>query len=356
MTQSKNMHRKHIRYHLLATVSATALLGAVAMAGRAHAADSDHATLWIEAGGAFDQISADNSRWLPPNLTPPIANPPPGPFGGSPRDGFDEDLKLSFTPDNSDWIFSASIRYGRTQTGPKRNHDQSYKIHVISSYGIIYKYEHTNKDFANSIQKSRSRHATLDFQAGKDLGLGMFGGTSVLSAGVRVAKLNENANGHLTAFVSAPVKYATSEMAHNAAFRASRSFNGIGPTVSWDASAPLVGTLVDGLALDWGVNAAILFGQQKSHLSLLTKDTHYFVTHQTVVSHSTQNPARSKSVMVPNVGALAGLSWRLPNAKVSIGYRADMFFSAIDGGLTTSKSENRAFYGPYASISVGLGD
>ena len=37
-----------------------------------------------------------------------------------------------------------------------------------------------------------STHAILDFQAGKDVGLGMFGGKSILSAGIRVAQLNEN--------------------------------------------------------------------------------------------------------------------------------------------------------------------
>ena len=30
--------------------------------------------------------------------------------------------------------------------------------------------------------------------------------------------------------------------------------------------------------------------------------------------------------------------------------------SAIEGGIDTRKSENRAFFGPYASVSVGLGD
>ena len=60
--------------------------------------------------------------------------------------------------------------------------------------------------------------------------------------------------------------------------------------------------------------------------------------------------------MVPNIGGFAGISWRLPTAKVSIGYRADFFFNAIDGGIAARKSENRGFYGPFASISIGIGD
>ena len=59
--------------------------------------------------------------------------------------------------------------------------------------------------------------------------------------------------------------------------------------------------------------------------------------------------------MVPDLGGFAGLSWCVPNAKVAIGYRADFFFGAMDGGIDGAHRENVGFYGPFASISVGLG-
>ena len=68
--------------------------------------------------------------------------------------------------------------------------------------------------------------------------------------------------------------------------------------------------------------------------------------------------ARSRAhctVTVPNVGGFAGLSFQIQNFKVSAGYRADLFFNAMDGGIDTRKSENIGFYGPFASVSVGLG-
>jgi len=40
------------------------------------------------------------------------------------------------------------------------------------------------------------------------------------------------------------------------------------------------------------------------------------------------------------VGGFAGLSYNFPNAKVSLGYRADFFFGAIDGGPDAAKKEN----------------
>jgi hypothetical protein len=59
--------------------------------------------------------------------------------------------------------------------------------------------------------------------------------------------------------------------------------------------------------------------------------------------------------VVPDLGGFAGLSWCVPNAKVAIGYRADFFFGAMDGGIDGAHRENVGFYGPFASISVGLG-
>ena len=64
---------------------------------------------------------------------------------------------------------------------------------------------------------------------------------------------------------------------------------------------------------------------------------------------------RDKTVVVPDVGGFAGLSWRLPSGKITFGYRADFFFGAIDGGLVTSQMETRAFYGPFANVSIGIG-
>jgi len=55
------------------------------------------------------------------------------------------------------------------------------------------------------------------------------------------------------------------------------------------------------------------------------------------------------------VGGFAEISFRYADAKVSFGYRGDFFFGAIDGGIDTRKSENVGFYGPFASVSIGLG-
>ena len=61
---------------------------------------------------------------------------------------------------------------------------------------------------------------------------------------------------------------------------------------------------------------------------------HARLSNVNVLSHIDASPARDRTVVVPNLGGFAGVSWRLPTAKLSFGYRADFFFGAIDGGLT----------------------
>jgi hypothetical protein len=348
--------RGNFRRQLLTSVSALALLASVYGTREARADDSDHPIVWVEVGGALDQISAGETEWSPPNLTPPISQPKPLPFGRQPALGFDTDLKLSFAPEDSDWTYSVSIRYGRAKYGPKNSHDQTTRYRT-AHIALGTKYYLTNYNFADAVQLSHSTHAIVDFQAGKDFGLGIFGGKSTVSFGVRIAQLNENALGQLTAFTNASAHHypPPPEIAHIAKLTASRSFDGIGPSISWDESAPFVGSLSNGLSVDWGANAAILFGRQKANVLLQTKVAQYHPNIQTVLSHSTQTPVRNKTVIVPDLGGFAGVSWRLPDVKVSLGYRADFFFDAIDGGLATSQKETRGFYGPFASVSIGIG-
>ena len=117
--------------------------------------------------------------------------------------------------------------------------------------------------------------------------------------------------------------------------------------------------MADGeITFDWGANAAVLFGRQKVRGSHLTTGA-YWANFQSA-PQSTYNTgrkpyARSRSVVVPNVGGFAGFSAQYSNAKLSFGYRADFFFGAMDGGLDTRKTYDRIFHGPFAKVSIGLG-
>jgi hypothetical protein len=113
------------------------------------------------------------------------------------------------------------------------------------------------------------------------------------------------------------------------------------------------------VTFDWGLNGALLFGRQKISAHQTTM-AHHIIRHTygtipTLYPTKVQDMERSRSVVVPNVGGFVGLSLRFPNAKVSLGYRIDAFFGAMDGGIDTRKTYDRDFYGPFATISIGLG-
>jgi hypothetical protein len=55
------------------------------------------------------------------------------------------------------------------------------------------------------------------------------------------------------------------------------------------------------------------------------------------------------------IAEFADASLQFLNEKMSLGYCTDFFFGALDGGMDTAKKENVGFYGPFTSISIGLG-
>lgn len=379
---------KAIRHRLLATASAFVLTGYLASAGAAHAEDADRPQIWIEAGGQFAQMS---DAWEPfaPRFDAKINTsifPSPLEAQRPPLSAIDAGGKITFQPADSDWVFSAAMRFGRSSS--KRgieahtNPPSAIDIQSLPSIGIVQTYKHAplGEQFVNALARNEEHHKLIDFQAGKDVGLGLFGGggTSVVSAGVRYAQFTSSSQATIGAdpdfhfsykyvrgippyfpslYLKIPQQHWHDYAAHETI---SRSFRGIGPSLSWEGSVPFAGQKdTSELSFDWGINAALLFGRQRvrGHHDTQANGRTAFNTHPTLpYPHRYYHPSRSKSVTVPNVGGFAGLSYCYPNAKISVGYRADFFFSAIDGGIDTAKNENRGFYGPFASISVGIGD
>jgi iron complex outermembrane recepter protein len=417
MRETKNMRctRKGIRWQLLVTVSAAALLASVYTAGEAEAADSDRPPLWIEVGGQLDRLSDAQEQLAPPflnsitqaNLVSALDVQRP------PLYSIAEEAKISFQPKDADWVFSAAIQYGRSRAARDHHQQTANKkvpvrlnfpppFNVFDKYYSFYPNRHAK--FADATEQQSEAHAVLDFMAGKDVGLGMFGGhgSSVISAGVRIAQFTSQKNVTLRAepdvqYPTRPIttvgafgswqyaNYSTIRLHDYAAMlREQRSFRGVGPSIAWDASVPIAGNSDSGeITVDWGANAAILFGRQKASGTHDTNARSYYGNHWygSITGATKQfHPGgfisgfygayrhvknlydhagsfnRMRNVVVPNLGGTIGLSFLYADAKVSFGYRADFFFGAIDGGIDTRKSENRGFFGPFASISVGLGD
>lgn len=397
----KSSDRATVRWKLLTGASALALTTYVSSMNMARAEEANHSQVWIELGGQLSRLQNGQESYAPSfvvltpsEFTSPVKSERP------PLYGFEETGKVSFQPGNSDWTFSASIRYGRSNSN-KHVRQQSYPGQY-TAYSRFHRttgtnsFHHTNfrkvdpvgGRFADTLAKESNDYAILDFQAGKDVGLGLFGNntSSTLSLGVRIAQfhsksratLGENPDWHFsprlsgfntsyTTYYGSPFSFGrTNQQIYQphhtfvGHFSASRSFNGLGPSISWRSSLPFAGNRQDGeLGVDWGLNAALLFGRQKaktSHETTAYYNAGYFQHYRsTVYRHGPFTNTRSHSVTVPNIGGSIGISWKLQNFNMSLGYRADFFFGAMDGGIDSRKTYDRDFYGPYATVSIGLG-
>jgi hypothetical protein len=315
--------------------------------------DGGRPTLWIELGGQYEQLDNGQQSYAPPFVSLfPSTLPSPLTAQRLPGGAFGWNGKLSFEPDGSDWAFSMAIRYGRSSGSGQ----------VQKTLALPTPYAR-GAEYINSKSYEQEIHAILDFAAGQDVGLGMFGasGTSVISGGVRVAQFS---SGQIASNLGDPNNHYPSGFPElfNGAVQAKRGFRGIGPAISWDASAPVLGNTQNGeLTLDWGANAAMLFGRRTTDVHHQTSECYAHPsrgqdgTCAAVYAAHTGNIARSRQTTVPNLGGFAGISMRYNNAKVSFGYRADEFFGAMDGGFASQKTYNLGFFGPYANISIGLG-
>jgi iron complex outermembrane recepter protein len=384
MSELSNTHRNRfeLRGLLLATSSAVVLSTCLYASSEASAADSDRPVVWIELGGEFEQISTSQDSFVPPFTTRPptiLAITPGDPqiAPGSVQKPLDSSFgfegKISIEPEDSDWMFSAGVIYGRSN-GAKHIHHQTTPKSFAFGTGSAPKYipiAGTYGKFADAVASKHESHAILDFQAGKDLGLGIFGqhGQAIINVGLRFAQFHNDTQ---VALNSGPDPigykyYGTRKLlplvrpfTYRGKLQASRSFMGLGPSVSWDASSLVIGNASNAaFTLDWGAHAAVLFGRQKANIQHQTSEYYQPPPSKGNVNHpvyqtGTKHP-RSRSIVVPNVGGMAGLSLKFPNAKVSLGYRADFFFGAMDGGIDTAKKENVGFYGPFATVSVGIG-
>jgi hypothetical protein len=345
--RNANRNRDHIRRQLLATVSIGVLLAAISTAVEADDGSSDRAPFWIELGGQFAGDQNPHQAFLSPFI--PAAQPPfeiisPAEVEKPASTSLDGSAKISFEPVGTNWIFSAGVTFGRS--GRNQFLRQMTQQPDQGTHGVYVAYQ-------NVTSKSTQSHAILDFSAGKDVGLG--GINSSINLGVRYVQFTTKSDALIQ---SQPTNVGFFHPYHRikAHLLADRKFTGVGPSLSWDASAAIIGNHNNGeIAIDWGVNGAVLFGRQSIRGHHQTTNV-YYTYYYSKSHHRYSAPLnRSKQVTVPNVGGFAGLSWRYPNAKVSVGYRADFFFGAMDGGIDTAHRENVGFYGPFASVSVGLG-
>ena len=133
---------------------------------------------------------------------------------------------------------------------------------------------------------------------------------------------------------------------------AERSFNGVGPSLSWTASAPCWQCRSMANCRSIGASMARFCWQTKERrCSHQTTEAYYLSAslhsnahrvcnryRPTYVPISSTSDRSQRRVTVPNLGGFAGLSARYADAKISLGYRDDIFLSAMDTGIDARKT------------------
>jgi len=391
----QNNSRADLHWKLLAGVSALALTASVAVA---KAEDSSRPTVWIEVGGQLERQTGQGDAYTPTfianNPGSPAFNPvSPLHYERAPLYSTGLNGKITFSPHASDWQFSAGVRYGRSGGRTKATPGKEVSQSVHYTRGPLHYYytegggfywgpprvgSLTNHAylFAPTQVDQKQSHTILDFAAGKDVGLGIFGrdSTATIAVGVRFAQFQSKTTALIHARPDNTVVQSTNQYFHGlypsfpfqfpffgfhtyvASFKANRSFNGVGPSISWNASVPIVDHPdEEALTFDWGVNASVLFGRQRANVVHHTSGHYKQAVGGPAAYYTVNIPSdRRRNVAIPNIGGMLGMSLKFNSAKVSLGYQGDFFFGAMDVGNDTRQTKTVGFYGPFANISVGL--
>jgi hypothetical protein len=373
---SAKTNRKALHAYLLSTACAFAVWSA---GGSAMAEDGGHPSVWIDLGGQLERMASSQETFSPQFL---------GAFAGegfdpiesiqrAPRYSYGGEGKIEFDPRGSGWSFFAAIRYGRSNGSKalyQRHPEVTATLKTLLGAGT-HQTVLPPPPHLNASNKDQEAHAIIDFQVGRDIGIGLFSRNSKLEFGVRLAQFASHRQTNLNGvpslfFTGTGPKYPGFFQSHyhfSGATDVRRSFRGIGPSISWNSSSPIVETgEKSSIELDWGINAAALFGRQKVsgqrnvtalHYKSFTEISFSGYTIYRGVASSYSHPhnlGRTHSVIVPNIGGFAGVSFRYAAAKMTFGYRGDFFFGAIDSGIAARKKADVGFYGPFASISIGF--
>ena len=189
--------RAGLRWQLLATVSAVAVAAAFP-AQSAAATETDRPTVWIEGGWHFDDVTGTNDPFVVPldSEIRAAGFSSPSDVQRALAKAYGAEGSISFQPNHTDWVFSISARYGRVHTGRNVHQEKPLsgpllKKTFLDGRGTI-SYTPTLTGYVQQKADNNESHTIVDFQVGKDLGIGLLGrGTdSVISFGARYAQFS----------------------------------------------------------------------------------------------------------------------------------------------------------------------
>ena len=336
--------------------------------------------LTVELGGMTTQVDAPNEvfrpAWVDEFTSPTLAFP----IGTQEEDldwGDEREVKIAFRPQAGPWQVAARARFGRT------NGVAETWRYEFTQGPYNDKYQATNPGLRLDDGRSgglsethdQEKHTLVDFQVGRDLGLGLFGEDerSTVSLGLRYAQFETTSRTSLVGIPEYvfPTGYVDSFSPviwneYDSRFSRTGEFRGTGPMVSWEASKRLFQIGDFGRAnLDWSLTGGMLFGKQETSLEGDTRARYFAVGEffraldsfgPTTVNETQLEPrTATRDVEVPFFGASLGLSYEIDRFKVGAGYSWERFSDVFDGGIAEARDVDRTIQGPYFRLSVGFG-
>ncbi len=344
------------------------------------------------------ELGGQVQRWDAPNTTldPSFANEFMAPLNILDRPqnedlhwGDGRSVKVTYRPANSPWSLGVAARFGETKGNNRVYAENPSDLIACAFTGTIFEAFCTLPDagpflnisrinWADAQSSDREEYKIGDLTVSRDAPLAGLS-RSVLSGALRYAELESatlaafrgNPDWNIPEGVGFPPPNGqpSTHTEYQGEFRADRSFEGIGPVISWDAAYPVFafgnGGSVD---ISWSLSAGVLFGDQDVNIAGSEQATLFQTNFFTVIGLSAEYPIpipqetpepldiqRSKSVTAPMAGGSLGLSYQVDRFSLGAGYRWERYFDAIDGGVTEPSKKDRTIDGPYLKVSVGFG-
>jgi opacity protein-like surface antigen len=325
-----SVSRRGLRGSLLAAASVLAIAASAAASRAADLPTMKPATPPAPVVASSEWWTSIEGGWVMPGSDPntygftlPFVGPPQAATINK-GSGWTGRIGIGYQPALSPWDFAAFARY--TETRRKRNDN------LIGSFSCGFVSTCTNGIVGAT--KNRESHLVLDFQVGRDLGIGGGPGTSLkATAGLRYANFQSTTTG--TFFTSSSPLFP---------FKAKSSMEGFGPRLGLEGKAALGG----GLGLEYGAGVFGLFANEQ-----FSETPGLFVLPQFVTGW--------KNAFVPGLDGSAAVTYAVTaNTTLSLGYHAEFYSGAmlepssidLTTGVVSLSSKDRLDQGPLVKLTL----
>ncbi len=244
-------------------------------------------------------------------------------------------IGVTATPLGSPMDYSLFVSYGRSTN---KDSVGIPNFNILAPYYI---------DYSRASAEHVEEHATIDFEVGRDAGLGSLGISDAKARyklGLRFA--------HFSATTKTDAYYNGGPAgAYNLQEEKSVEFNGLGPRIGIETKQDLG----QGWSTSLDLNASFLFGEKTTKTSW-SNDTG-------CCDLAGGSTSRSENTIIPILDGAVGLTHMLPNnLSLTIGYRGEAWLGVMDvsqgssnfGNSLGSRDADRIVHGPFVRLSVIL--